>query len=227
MAILDDKRIRVIIGHYGSGKTEFSVNYAIALAKLTERKVALADLDVVNPYFRSRERFAIMEQSGITVYSSQLGNNVNFDLPSLDAGVLAPLQNDDYDLILDVGGDATGARILAQYREYLQPGNFDVFAVVNANRPETTDKAGIIRHLKAIEQEIGVKITGIINNTHFLWETTVEDVLRGQSIIEPVAQQLGIPLVYVSAKNDIAEQLPADITGTILPIAMYMRDSWM
>ncbi len=227
MAILDDKRIRVIIGHYGSGKTEFSVNYAIALAKLTDRKVALADLDVVNPYFRSRERFEILEKHGITVYSSQLGNNVNFDLPSLDAGILAPLQNDDYDLILDVGGDATGARVLAQYREYLKPGNFDVFAVVNTNRPETANQAGIISHLKAIEGEIGASVTGIINNTNLLWDTTVQDVLRGQEVIEPIAEQIKIPLVYVAAKQDIAEQLPADIKGTILPIAMHMRDSWM
>ncbi len=227
MAILDDKRIRVIIGHYGSGKTEFSVNYAIALAGLTDRKVALADLDVVNPYFRSRERFEILEKHGITVYSSQLGNNVNFDLPSLDAGVLAPLQNDDYNLILDVGGDATGARVLAQYREYLKPGNFDVFAVVNTNRPETADQAGIIGHLKAIESEIGARVTGIINNTHLLWDTTVQDVLRGQAIIEPIAEQMAIPLVYVAAKQDVAKQLPAEIKGTILPIAMHMRDSWM
>ncbi len=227
MALLDDKRIRVIIGHYGSGKTEFSVNYAIALAKLSKRKVALADLDVVNPYFRSRERFATMQAHGITVFSSQLGNNVNFDLPSLDAAILGPLQNEAYDVILDIGGDATGARILAQYREYLKPGSFDVFAIVNTNRPETADCDGIIQHLRAIEVEIDAAITGIINNTHLLWDTTVEDVLRGQQIIEKVATQMAIPIVYIAAKRDVAKKLPTQITGTIMPIDMHMRDSWM
>ncbi|PID81333.1 MAG: ATP-binding protein [Clostridiales bacterium] len=225
--MLDDKRIRVIIGHYGSGKTEFSVNYAIALAKLSKRKVALADLDVVNPYFRSRERFATMQAHGITVFSSQLGNNVNFDLPSLDAAIIGPLQNEAYDVVLDVGGDATGARILAQYRAYLKPGNFDVFAIVNANRPETADSNGIANHLKAIESEIKAKVSGIVNNTHLLWDTTVEDVLRGQRIIEQVATEMAIPIVYVAAKRDVAKQLPAQITGTIMPIDMHMRDSWM
>ncbi len=227
MAIVDDKRIRVIIGHYGSGKTEFSVNYAIALADQTPRKVALADLDVVNPYFRSRERFATLEAQGIIVYSSQLGNNVNFDLPSLDAGVLAPLQDDGYDLIMDVGGDATGARVLAQYRQYLKPGDCDVFAVVNASRPETADSAGIVRHLRAIEDEIGIAISGVVNNTHLLWQTTVEDVLKGQEIIKRAARQLAIPIAYVAAKQDVAERLPHQMEGVIMPIAMYMRDSWM
>ncbi len=227
MGVLDDKRIRVIIGHYGSGKTEFSVNYAIALAAASQRPVALADLDVVNPYFRSRERAAMLETHGVTVYSSQLGNNVNFDLPSLDAAVLAPLQNGAYDVVLDVGGDATGARVLAQYREYLTVGDFDVFAVVNANRPETADVDGIIRHIRAIESEIEAAVSGIINNTHLLWDTTVETVLSGQRIIEQAAAQLAIPIVYIAAKRDVAERLPASITVTIMPIDMHMRDSWM
>ncbi len=227
MAILDDKRVRVIVGHYGSGKTEFSVNYAIRLAKQSDRKVALADLDVVNPYFRSRERFKVMEESGIKVFSSQMGNAVNFDLPSLDDGILGPLQDDDYDVVLDVGGDATGARVLAQYRQYLKAGDFDVFAVVNTNRPETADVAGIIAHLRAIETEIDAEVTGIINNTHLLWDTTAEDVLCGHSIIKKAAKQLAIPIVYVAAITDVAAQLAGEFDATIMPIAMYMRDSWM
>ncbi len=227
MAILEDKRVRVIVGHYGSGKTEFSVNYAINLARQNNRKVALADLDVVNPYFRSRERFKVMEEYGIKVFSSQMGNAVNFDLPSLDDGILGPLQDDSYDVILDVGGDATGARVLAQYRQYLKAGDFDVFAVVNTNRPETADVEGIIAHLRAIEVEIDAKVTGIINNTHLLWDTTVKDVLCGHQIIEKAAKQLAIPIVYVAAITDVAEQLTGELKATIMPIAMYMRDSWM
>lgn len=100
----DDKRIRIIIGHYGSGKTEFAVNYAIKLAK-QGRKVALADLDVVNVYFRSREKAEMLESLGIKVISGALGHNANLDVPAIAAGVLGPLQDESYDVILDIGGD--------------------------------------------------------------------------------------------------------------------------
>lgn len=227
MTMTNDKRIRVIIGHYGSGKTEFSVNYAIALAKASEKKVALADLDVVNPYFRSRERYEVMEAAGVKVLSSQMGNQISFDLPSVDAGILGPLQNSDYDVILDVGGDAAGARALARFKSYLVNGDYDMFAVVNTNRPQTADIDGIIGHVKAIESTVGVRVTGLINNTHLLRETTVEDVLNGQAIITKAALQLRLPVVYVSAIEPVAQALPKDIQGEVLPVAMYMRDAWM
>jgi hypothetical protein len=96
--MLNDKRIRVIIGHYGSGKTEFSINYAINLAK-SGQKVALADLDIANPYFRSREKSEFLESHGILVLSSYIKGS-GIDLPSISADILGPLQNEDYDLIM-------------------------------------------------------------------------------------------------------------------------------
>jgi hypothetical protein len=225
--MINDARIRVIIGHYGSGKTEFSVNYAMQLAKISPKKVAIADLDVVNPYFRSRERHQVMEDANITVYSSQMGNNVNFELPSMDAGILAPLQDDHFELILDVGGDSMGARVMARYKKYLVDGQYDMFAVVNCNRPQTATVEGIILHVKAIEGEIGRPVTGLINNTHMLRETTVEDVLKGQEMIQKASAKLGIPIRYVSAIRAVSEALPTDLEGEILPVDMYMRDAWM
>jgi len=225
--MINDKRIRVIIGHYGSGKTEFSVNYAMALAAQTDRQVAIADLDVVNPYFRSRERHEIMEEAGVKVLSSIMGNEISFDLPSMDPGVLAPLQNKDFELILDVGGNAAGARVMARYRKYLVEDDYDMFAVVNANRPDTQTVDGIIMHVKSIESEVGVKVTGIINNTHLLRETTVDDVLKGQEVIQQAAEKLDIPIKYVSAIESVVKELPEDVMGEVLTINMYMRDAWM
>ncbi len=224
-AIQDDKRVRVIIGHYGSGKTEFSVNYALELADISDKKVAISDLDVVNPYFRSRERAGVMEEKGIRVLSSILGNNVNLDLPSIDPAIFAPLQDDSYELILDVGGDHVGATILAQFREYLD--DVDMFAVVNTNRPETMDEAGIIKHIKAIENTAKRSVTGIIVNTHLLWDTTPEDVIKGVEITEPAAASLGIPIKYISAYRPVAEALEGKLNYTILPVDMHMRDKWM
>jgi len=225
--MIKDARIRVIIGHYGSGKTEFSVNYAIALAKMTDRKIALADLDIVNPYFRSRERHSEMEAYGVTVLSSQMGNDVNFDLPSVDAGVLGPLQNEAYEVIMDVGGDPVGARALARYREYLVTGAYDMLAVVNCSRPDSQSVEGIIIQVKAIESAAGVKLTGLINNTHFLRETTLEDVLSGQKLIEEAAAKLMIPIRYVSVIRALASEVSKHVSQEVLPVDMYMRDVWM
>ena len=223
--MLNDKRIRVIIGHYGSGKTEFAVNYAMKLAE--HKKVALADLDVVNPYFRSRERSEILEAKGVKVIGSALGATINMDLPSISAGVLEPLQNEDFDLIMDVGGDSVGARVLARYKKYFIEGDYDMFCVVNTNRPETMDVQGIIKHVRAIEDVVGVSVTGLINNTHLLRDTSRDDVLEGQEIIVSASRELNIPIKYISTLEEVVSELPEGLEGELFPIKMYMRDPWM
>ncbi len=225
--MLNDKRIRVIIGHYGSGKTEFSVNYAMKLAELTDRPVAIADLDVVNPYFRSRERSEVMEAKGIKVIGSSISHSATMNLPAINAGVLGPLQNEEYHAILDVGGDSTGARALVRYTKYFTEGDYDMFCVVNTNRPETSTKDGIIKHVKSIESVVGAKVTGLVNNTHLLRETSREDVLEAQVIIKEVSEVLSIPIKYVSTLESVARELPKEIEGDVFPITMYMRDIWM
>jgi hypothetical protein len=225
-AVLRDKRIRIIIGHYGSGKTEFSVNYALALAE-TGRKTSLADLDVINPYFRSREKAEFLESNGVHVISSVRGHSANIDIPMVSAEVFAPLQDSSQDVVLDVGGDSVGARAIAQFRHYFVPGQYDMFCVINRYREQTMDAEGVIEHIKAIEASAGAKVTGLINNTHLLRETTLEDVLYGQELAEEVSKMTGLPIRYVSAIRTIAEQLPGTIEGTVLPIAMYMREDWM
>src|SRR5699024_203685 len=135
MTMLNDNRIRIIVGQYGSGKSEFSANYAIKLAKMG-RKVALADLDIVNMYFRTREKAKELEALGIEVRGSHI-NTPAIEVPSVSAEVYTPLQDESYDLILDVGGDVVGARALGRYVKYFKEGNYDMFFVLNANRPET------------------------------------------------------------------------------------------
>lgn len=223
--MLNDKRVRIIIGHYGSGKTEFSVNYAIRLAE-SGKKVALADLDVVNPYFRSREKVDLLQSYGIETNSSYVKGSGS-DLPSISANILGPLQNKEYNFVMDVGGDSIGARTLGRYKQYLVSGDYDMFCVVNANRPETQTIEGVIHHIRTIEATSRAKVTGLVNNTHLLRHTTVEDVLRGQELCKAVSKKLNIPIKYVSAIESIVDDLPKDLEGQIMPIKMIMREDWM
>lgn len=224
--MLEDKRIRIIIGHYGSGKTEFAVNYCMKLAE-SNKKIAIADLDIVNPYFRSREKAKMMEEKGIKVISSSLGHNASLALPALSAEISGPIQNFEYNVVLDVGGDFTGAKVLVRFYDDIVKSEYDMFCVINTNRPETMDIKGIIYHIQSIEESTQLKITGLINNTHLLRDTTVETLLESQEIIKEVSVKLSIPIKYVVALESIAKYLPSDLEGEIFPIKMYMRDEWM
>lgn len=223
--MLNDKRIRIVIGHYGSGKSEFSVNYAVKLAEMG-RKVAIADLDIVNMYFRSREKAKEMEDLGIKVIGSQI-NTPAIEVPSISAEVYGPLQDDSYDLVLDVGGDQVGARALGRYVDYFKEGNYEMFFVLNANRPETQTVEKTLEYMTKIQDVSRAKITGIVNNTHLLKSTTAEDVLRGQQLALEVAERTNIKLRYVSVLEEVVPSLPTDLEGEIFPIRLFMRDEWM
>ena len=220
-----DKRIRIVIGHYGSGKTEFSLNYVIKLSKMN-RKAMLVDLDVVNLYFRSREKAKKLMDMGIQV----IGGSINasaIDMPTIPADVLIAFQDESYDAVLDVGGDPAGARTLGRYSEYLLEGKYDMFFVLNANRPETQSKEKTKEYITKIQDVARAKITGIVNNTHMLKSTSIEDVLKGYELALKVAEETGIPLRYNVLLNDLVPQLPKDLEGEVFPIDLYMREEWM
>ncbi|WP_352169483.1 ATP-binding protein [Proteiniborus sp. MB09-C3] len=223
--MLNDNRIRIIVGHYGSGKTEFAVNYAVKLSELG-KKVVLADLDVVNPYFRSREKTDELEKLGIKVIGSSIKGSA-VDVPSVSAEVYGPLQDESVEAILDVGGDPAGARALGRYHSFFEKGKYDMLFVINANRPETQTLENVEKYIRDIERASRAKVTGLINNTHLLKSTTLEDVLSGQKLVEEVSDALNIPVKYVAALEHVAKGLPQDIKGQIFPINLFMREDWM
>lgn len=223
---INDKRIRIIIGHYGSGKTEFSVNYAMKLKQASSSKVAIADLDIVNVYFRSREKQVMLEEQGIKVIASSIAGNA-LDLPAVAADIITPLEDKSYEYVIDVGGDSVGARVLGRFKNYIEDADYDMFMVVNANREQTMDLEGIKRHKETIEATSRLKVTGFINNTHLIRETTLEDVLRGDKLLKEASKELGIPIRYVSAMSHIASQIPDEVSGEILALDLIMRDQWM
>jgi hypothetical protein len=221
----NEKRIIIVIGHYGSGKTEFAVNYA--MKNSGKEKIALVDLDIVNVYFRSREKADMLEKNGVTVISGALGHKANLDIPAISSGILGPLQDKDSRVILDVGGDSVGARALARYKAIIEAEDYEMLCVFNGYREQTQTVEGAIYHIKSIEIETGLKVTGIVNNTHMLRETSVEDVVFGENIAKEVSKELNIPIKYTSTLEKVARQLPNNTEGEIFPIKMYMREEWM
>ena len=188
--------------------------------------MALVDLDVVNPYFRSREQTIQMEEIGIKVISSSIKGS-NADLPSLSGEIIVPIIDNSYELVIDLGGDNVGARILGRYREDILNNEYDMLVVLNANRPETQSVEKAISYIKAIEESSGLKISGIINNTHLLKSTTIEDVLRGQKLSEEVAEKLGIDVRYTVALERLAGEIPEELKDKYFPIDLYLRKEWM
>ncbi len=220
------KRITVIAGHFGSGKTEFSVNLAMQL-KSEYDKVALLDLDIANPYFRSRERQHMLEEAGIQVHYNTFGYDITEDLPAISAVLRAPLEDPDCVTVVDAGGNDSGARALKQFCKYFNSDDSQLLCVLNANRPETDTAEGMIEHIRSIEEETGMKVDGFINNTHLLMETTVDDVIEGAGLCRQVSLQTGIPVVWnVCWKEHETAARDAGIEN-LYPIKLYMRPSWL
>ncbi|GAA3654730.1 ATP-binding protein [Asaccharospora irregularis] len=224
--INNDKRIRIITGHYGSGKSEFAINYVTKLRKLVTGKVALSDLDVVNVYFRTREKKELLKSLDIIPIDSSI-HAPNLDVPAISAQVMTPMNDKSYNYVVDLGGDNVGARVMGRFSDLIEENDYDMFCVVNANREKTQTSQEVIEYIKAIEKASKLKVTGLINNTHLLKSTTVEDVLRGQEVVREVSKELNIPIKYVACLEHLVEELPKDLEGEIFPISLYMRETWM
>ncbi|HOA89834.1 MAG TPA: hypothetical protein PKX10_11075 [Propioniciclava tarda] len=220
--------VRIICGHYGSGKTEFAVNLALREAHAGHR-VALADLDIVNPYFRSRERADLLEASGIRVISSSLGHITTLEIPAISAEIRGPLAEPDTQVILDMGGDSTGAKILAQFYADVRRRESELLLVVNAYRPETTTLEGVLGHLEQIEFTTRLTVTGLVSATHLLRDTTVDDVRVGLELCREVSRACGVRLAFVAAIPDALAALDPGEAGDaeLLPVGMHLRDEWM
>ncbi len=223
--------VYVVCGHYGSGKTEFSVSLALREAD-KGRRVALADLDIVNPYFRSRERAELMEAHGIRVISSMLGHETTIEIPAISPEVRAPLADRSTEVILDMGGDAVGAKILAQFRAQIRTRPHELLIVVNAYRPETATLDGVLRYLDSIQSVAGLRASGLVSNTHLLRDTTADDVRTGLELCREVSRACGVPIKYVAAIPAALDDPPLaeliEATGARkLPIGMHLRDDWM
>lgn len=198
--------IYIFTGHYGSGKTETAVNFARMLRKDPNRKVALIDLDIVNPFFRSADAKEMMEEIGVRLEVPVFANT-NVDIPALTGVMGALMEDSSYDVILDVGGDDLGAKAVGRYADTIMKRRNYRYFVMNERRPFTQDAAAASRIYDEIEKASFVPCTGLINNTNLLDETTPEIVLGGIPEIEALGQLKKVPLCY----HVIEESLIPDV----------------
>jgi len=199
------KRVTLLVGHFGSGKTEIALNAALDLAASGGR-VTLADLDVVKPYFRSRSARAILSEAGIELLAPT-GANVHADLPIIVPQIRSQLQDPDRRLIVDVGGDDVGARVLGSLSDVIPFDDTDCLLVLNFRRPATPDPERALEMIREIEAVGRVPVSGLISNTHLMAETTPAVVVDGYRKAVETGSLAEVPVVAVTVTEDLAADL--------------------
>lgn len=219
------KHVILFTGNYGSGKTEVAVNYASWLAR-EGKKVQIADLDLVNPYFRCREAKEPLEALGVEVVAPA-GDYHSADLPILLPQVKGLIERPRDYAILDVGGDNVGATVLASLTNAFHTNGYDMIFVVNRNRPFTDTVEGVSRIVTEIEKASRLKVTSIVGNTHLMDETTVETVQSGIELTDGVAKKLGLPVRFVTIETSLLDQLDlTTIAHPVLPLERLLIFPW-
>ena len=219
--MMNRKRITLFAGHYGSGKTNLAVNYALALRKERDM-VMLADLDIVNPYYRAKDSAPELEKAGIRVISSFFANS-NVDLPALPQDIYAITDDRRWDCVLDVGGDDRGALALGRLvPAILEENDYEMLLVVNRFRPLTRDAQSVKEVVEEIEAACRLPFTGIVNNSNLGIETAAEDVLGSLRYAEEVSALCALPVKMTSIEQSLFPALEGKIPD-LFPMRLQKR----
>ena len=219
----------ILIGNYGSGKTELALNFALDATDMGQ-KTTLCDIDIVNPYFRSSALDDILVGKGIDVITTKFAGS-GVDVPSLPAE-FTRIFFGDYDCaVVDVGGDSVGARVLGRYlNDFISVRkSVNVNLVVNANRPLTSTVFSIISMYHSIKDAMRLDIDCLINNTNLAEETTAQTVIEGHTLIEEAGRKIQKPIRYITATKMVAKALSKekDYGQLIREVSTYMRPDWL
>lgn len=217
-------RINIFTGHFGSGKTEVAVNFALNSASKSE-KVSIVDLDIVNPYFRTADAKSALEEKGIWVITPMYANT-NVDVPAIPPEMNTLFEKKEYTVILDIGGDDLGAKVLARFKDEIVNQGYCMHFVINTKRPMTDTEERIEQMIYEIESSSGLKVTELINNTNLLEHTNVDVVVEGQRIIERVSNKLGIPIGFVSGFADLISGVEKEIDVEVFPLRKLIKLPW-
>ena len=218
---MEHKRLTLFAGHYGSGKTNIAVNYALLLAG-EGKPVCIADLDIVNPYFRTKDSARELEAAGVSLISPQFANS-NVDLPALPAESYRLVTDKSIYGIMDIGGDDRGAYALGRYVPAMKAeGDYRMVFVANCYRPLTRTPEEAMEVMAEIEAACGLKFTDIVNNSNLASETTAETVLASRPYVEKLSTLSGLPVFATTAVEAVAAQLQSTIPN-VLPLHLQEK----
>ncbi len=215
-----DKRITLLCGHYGSGKTNVAVNLALMMKEQYD-KVTIADLDIVNPYFRTKDSSEELARAGIKLICSEFANS-NVDIPALPQEMYSITDDTSHRVLIDVGGDDRGALALGRLAPKIKEENdYEMLMVINKCRPLTRTVEDTLEVMGEIEFACGIKFTGLVNNSNLGEETTADDVLGSLEYADAVSKATGLPLVATTFKASLSDEL---IDKVPMPFALTLQD---
>ena len=215
----------IIVGNYGSGKTETAVNLAVN-RKRSGCDVRIADLDLVNPYFRTREAKKALEALGIDVILPP-SQYMQADLPILSPLVSGLIKKPGQLAILDAGGDHVGVTVLAALGDMLKDIDVQMLQVINPFRPFTETIGGCLKMKDEIEKASKLKITGFVSNANLIEDTTVENIYKGYQFVSKLAKESGLPLVFITCETNLISELDiAKFSCPVLPIERQLVPPW-
>lgn len=218
---MNGKRITIFSGHYGSGKTNIALTYALA-EREKGKKVAIADIDIVNPYFRTKDSEALLAERGIRLICSAFANT-NIDVPALPQDIYAIVDDRSLTCILDVGGDERGALALGRIAPAIrEEGDYDMIFVANRYRPLTKSAEDAMEVLREIEAASGLRFTGIVNNSNLGAETSAEDVVSSLSFGKALSELSGLPLLATAVSASMYEAL-SERVRSLYPIRLQKQ----
>ncbi|HNZ09450.1 MAG TPA: hypothetical protein PK182_03795 [Bacillota bacterium] len=230
MDLFAPRRITVLCGAFGSGKTEIAVNMAIGLARKHDN-VSLVDIDIVKPMFRSRDIRKAVIASGVRMVDTIAGLS-NADLPIVTGEVDALIRSKESKVVIDVGGDHLGARALGRYAPKFDADK-EVLYVINTRRPFASTKDEILKMMDMVEESSRLSVTGLVANTNLGTESDYELAYEGMGIIEEVSSSRGVPVKFVviydelvASRPDLAARLASDKGLLVFPLKRYLLKPW-
>lgn len=215
------KRITILAGHYGSGKTNIAVNLALYM-KRQGIDTVIADLDIVNPYFRTKDSLERLKEEGIRLISSEYANS-NVDIPAIPQEMYSVVDDRMHHYIVDLGGDDRGAYALGRYADKInEEADYDMLFVFNKYRPLTPDAESALEVMREIEEASKVKFTAIINNSNIAELTDVKSILNSREECEKLSMLSGLPVKFTAVQKSVYEKLE-DFDGELFPLELQKK----
>lgn len=211
--------ITIITGHFGSGKTEFAINLALA-----QKADYIVDLDIVNPFFRTKDAAKKLESHGIKLISPEFANT-NIDLPTLPPDIYSALQSGK-NVVIDVGGDDSGAVALGQFSPYIKDKPYEMIFVINKYRPLTSSAEDVISILRSVEEASRLKVTHLANTSNTKGDTTPSQLIEGQKLVDEVSKITKIPVKCAAGRGDIIKKLEGKLSVPLFPLKLHLILPW-